>query len=489
MLLRLCQLKSLLLLISLTSCSWWSKVDYEDRVIDSTAKWFKVSDEHKIQDAEGNVPTHLFYDIDPDFNKNDQFANVVILNTTTSPYAFNIDLTSGQRYFTHAYCKQKDAWGTRSGTFYRPSFHLGFIPRSLDQLGDPQKVIVFGKDRFSSTINKNYFNVRIIGAYVEQHCPSGNCLDRGTWLSRLVFVGVDPKEYEDIINIESFKKVFDWNEISAEIENIDGRNGFRDRTFPATKAGALIEFNEAFEYFDKRSLKFPQQELGKIQKSCHALYDAFWDEVGEVREEDKPAKTPAELSAKLKLRQDLKSRGIPVGFSTRLQRFVKKYNKDISTCEKFVYHGNINKNPEKFWFLSYMGMFFRLHEEGHFFDCKRKTWQKNFLGKDGQKGYDLQTGIVQCSTKDIDRAMDYLGNYLKGLKGSSSQYYSFIDYDNHFFGTHQKMYTWLKRKNMIFECTIDPNKNYQKAFDVFPEDAQWKHRDVIDLESDSKIIY
>lgn len=488
MLLRLCQLKSLLLLLTLASCSWWGKEDFADKITES-AKWFKVNSEHTIVDHEGNEPIHLFYDIDPEFNKNDHYANVVILSTANAPYAFNINLTSGQRYFSHAYCKEKDAWGTRSGTFNRPSYHVGFIPKSLDQLGEPQKVIVIGRDRFTPTINKNYFNVKIVGAYVEQQCPEGNCLDRETWLSRLVFVGVDPVEYESVKDIASLQEKVDWPEVVAELENVDGRNGFQDRSFPAVKVGNLIEFPEAYEYFDKRSIKFSQEELQKVQKSCHALYDAFWYEVGEVREEDKPAKTPAQLSAKLKLRQDLKARGIPVGFSTRFRMFVKKYHKDISTCEKFVYHGNINKNPEKFWFLSYMGMFFRLHEEGHYFDCKRKTWQKNYLTKDAQKGYELVEGIVQCSTQDIDRAMDYMGNYLKGLKGNSTQYYSFIDYDNHVFGTHQKIYSWIKRKNMTFDCSKDPNKNFLKAFNTFPEDAQWKKRDVSDLESDSKIIY
>jgi hypothetical protein len=489
MLLRLCQFKilSLILLLGTSSCSWWHKSDYKEKDF-SRNKWFNVNEGHSIRDAEGNPELHLFFDINPDIRQHEQLANVVILNPANSPYAFALNLSSGQRFFSHAHCKQKDIWHERSGTFDKPSYSVAILPRSLDQLGEPQKVLVFGKEHLSQA-DKNSATVKFVGAYVEQTCPEGNCSTRGNWLSRLVFIAVDPSDYPEVSDTQSFEKKFPWKDIAAQIENVDGRNGFEGRSFPALRAGKLIAFTEAFDYFSKRSLQFSPAELSKIQNSCYALYDSFWSEVGDVREEEKPAKNAEELSAKLKLRAELKKRNIPVGFSTRLRIFVEKYHKDIYTCEKFVYHGNINKDSEKFWFLSYMGMFFRLHEEGYFFNCAQKTWMKNYISSEGKKTYDLKTDIDQCSTADIDRAMDYLGNFLKTLKHNSTTYYSFIDYDNHPFGTHQKIYSWLKRRNMSFECSEDPNPAYKKAFHVFPEDARWKHRDIQDVESDLKIIY
>lgn len=497
MLLRLCQLKSPVLgLISLTllsSCSWRKHDGSGANELLTTFpnKWFSQSSSHSIVNSQNEPQPHILFDTTPEFNATERTVNVVLSTVEGSDHAYAIDLNSGQRYYTHTYCKQKDVWNNYSGTINRPVFSIGQMPRVLDQLGDSQKVIVWSKrSSFFDTAYSNFHKVRLVGAYVEQICPDGNCLGKSNWLSKLVFVGVDAEDnsLKGVNNITDFKKTFDWEKSKAVLENIDGRNFIGDMTYPATRVGQLIEYPEAFDYFKKRSIFLTDVELKKIQKGCHILYDRLWTEVGQEREEDKPVKDAKELNEKVKLREKLKKEKKPIGFAQRFTAFTRKYYNEVSTCEKFVYHGNINLDREKFWFLSYVGLYYRLHREGYYFDCRSKIWQRNILNDQGQPVYDLKRDIEFCREQEFDQAMDYLPNFLKGLK-SERDYFRFVDYDNHSFGTHRKMYSWVKVKSRKFDCANDPNTTVKKDLNVFPEDVNWKERNVKDYASREKIIY
>ena len=495
MLLRLCQLKSpvLILLLSLGSCSFWKKsIDDHELMTNYSSQCFNTTPEHSLIVREGKPVHHLFYDVEPDFKRENGLSNIIITTPAYSRHAYHVDLNSGQRHYDHTYCPQKDVWHEQSGAFDRPPFAIGYMPRALDQLGEPQKVIVFGDAEMpNDLLDYNYFRVRIVAAYVEQVCPEGNCVGRDNWLSRLVFVAVDPhdKNMSKVSNKEDFAQKFDWKKMSGYLENIDGRNSIGSNGFPAIRVKSLINFEEAYDYFKKRSIYFTEAELKKIQTGCHTLYNRLWTDVGEERVEDKPAKTDAELKTKLALRSELRKKKKPVGFAARLREFTKKYHSEVATCERFVYHGNINHNSDKFWFLSYMGMFYRLHKEGQVFDCHKKHWKKNTLDQAGNPVYDINKGMEFCEDRDIDVAMDYLSNFLKTLNSSQPPNYRFIDYDTHVFGTHRKLYSWTKTKTNKFECSDDPNVQIQKALPIFPEDTTWKKRDVRDAESQLKIIY
>lgn len=494
MLLRLSQLKSLvlILLLSLEGCSFRSKkIDDRELMTNFSSHWFTANQEHSLNDTEGKTVHHLFYDVKPDFRRENGSANIIITTPANSRHAYHVDLNSGQRHYDHTYCPQKDVWHTESGSFDRPPFSIGYMPRTLDQLGDPQKVIVFGdSDMPNELLDNNYFNVRVVAAYVEQVCPEGNCVGRDNWLSRLVFVAVDShdKSLSQIKNKDTFSKKFDWSKLKAYLENIDGRNSMGIEGFPAIRVRPLISFEEAYDYFIKRSITFTDPELKKIQSGCHTLYERLWTDVGEVRIEDAAAIKDADILAKMKLKDELKKQKLPIGFVARLQNFTKKYYSEMGTCERFVYHGNINKNREKFWFLSYMGMYYRLHKEGQYFSCRHKNWMKNTIDDAGKPVYDFKQGIMDCTDRDIDTAMDYMANFLKMLNGSQPPNYRFIDYDTHGFGTHRKIYSWIKTKTNKFECSEDPNLAIQKALPIFPEDVAWKKRDVQEAEDATKII-
>lgn len=496
MLLRLCQLKSLgpliLILLFTSSCSWWrDDLSGSDLIHIFDNKWFSVNKEHSLVNPDGEPAPHLFFDTTPEFKSEDRTVNTIVMVPAGSQYSYSIDLSSGQRYFSHKYCKQKDVWNLYSGTIGKPYFSIGYIPRVLDQLGEPQKVIIFSKKSgYAENAATNYHKVKIAGAYVEQVCLEGNCLGKSNWLSRLVFIAVDSEDkgLVDIKTTQDFKSEFDWSQAKAYLENIDGRNFMGDNRYPAIRVSKLIEYEDAFDYFKNRAIFMTDKEIKKIQSGCLSLYEKLWDDVGKVRPEDAGAKTIEELNAKLKLREKLRDNRKSVGFAARLRKFTKKYFNEVSTCEKFVYHGNINLNREKFWFLSYMGIFYRLHKDGYYFDCRRKTWQRNVFNRDGKLSYDIKDGIDDCDNGDIDRAMEYMPNFIKSLKGER-EFYRFVDYDNHPFGTHQKMYSWVKMKNRRFECSGDDNEEIQKEMRVFPEDTNWIQRDVKDISEKLKIIY
>lgn len=494
MLLRLCQLKSpsfLLILALLSSCSWKKKhTDAPELLTTFPNQWFSVNPEHSLRDTQGKPQSHIYFDTYPDFTSREGEVNVVVATPANSQHAYQFDLNSGQRYYDHTYCPQKDVWN-EGGVVNLPPFSIAYIPRVLDQLGEPQKVIVWSKRKeVSETAGKNYLKVRLVGAYVEQICPEGNCVGKGNWLSKLVFLGIDTNDefYSSVRTLEDFKGRIDWDKARTHLANIDGRNFVGEKTFPAIRVGELIAFEDAFDYFRKRSIFLNDKELKKIQKGCHALYDALWEEVGKFRPEDKPANTIEELRSKLKLRENLRKQKVPVGFAERLRVFTKKYFKEISTCEKFVYHGNINKDPEKFWFLSYMGIYFRLHREGYAFSCKNQIWTRNILNDQGNPVYDITREINECKEADIDKAMDLLPNFLTTMK-NEKEYYKFIDYDNKTHGTHNKLYAWVKVKARRFECSHDPNAGIIKDTKVFPEDVTWKNRHVRDIADTEKIIY
>ena len=137
---------SLVLTVLLLSCSSQKKSreqEAEELISIYEPKWFSVSEKHSLRDREGRIQPHLFFDLSPEFAEKEQLANIVVTTAENSHLAYNVDLISGQRYYAHSYCNQSDVWNQKSGTFGRPYFSIAYMPRVLDQMGEPQKVIVF----------------------------------------------------------------------------------------------------------------------------------------------------------------------------------------------------------------------------------------------------------------------------------------------------------------------------------------------------------
>jgi hypothetical protein len=446
-------------------------------------KWFSSNDEHYFSETNGLRAPHLFFDIAPEFSMNSRLVNAVIVTPEKSSHEYQVDLVSGQRYFYQNYCKDDSL-----------SFSIGYIPRILDQLGGPQKVIVFGNpQKILRTMDYSYFRVRLIGAYIESFCPEGYCEDKSSWLSRLVFIAVDSADdsYDKINSIERLAYEMEWKKVKNELLRIQGANKGQLSKNEFFRIGELLNFNDSFEFFKKHSIVMTKNELEKIQTSCTALYEKLWKEVGVDRAEDRPVKTISKLNEKIKLIQELKSKGLPVGFAQRFQRFTKKYFNEMTTCNRFVYAGNLQKNPEKFWFLNFIGFFYKLHREGYYFDCVHNSWQRNVFNNRGALVYDFREDIDKCDEGDIDSAMSLFPTFLRSLRENNKDFYRFIDYDNHTYGTHKKLYSWVKMSSRQVQCGEDEvfTSETLSGVDMFPDDVKWIPRKTNDIQSDMKIIY
>jgi hypothetical protein len=150
--------------------------------------------------------------------------------------------------------------------------------------------------------------------------------------------------------------------------------------------------------------------------------------------------------------------------------------------------GNVNENPERFWFLSYMQIYMQLHKDGYFYDCRGKSWLLNTKPSKGERVYDLKKDLFLCSDEEIDQAFSYLGVALKNLRTEAPFSYRFIDYDNHEMGTHQKIYSWVKEKNRAFTCNEIEYKKMLKTLPIMPIEAQWKKRFHKDKRTEMGII-
>ncbi len=486
MLARLCQLKTLVILLVLcTGCSWKNnkKTNAGDELMtmisDSKQSERKVDPEYIWENTNGDEQSNLFFDIQNKFNRAGLLVNVVVLNPANTKNQYEIDLQSGQRYFDHEWCSTKDAWKKYSGELGDIPFSVGIIPGALDLLGTPQKVIIFGGEgKFKSLQDQNFFKIQLLGSVVQQICVEGNCLGKRNWPSRLIFIGIDPEDssMKDIKNINDLKEKLDFKKFKAFIENHEGINKVGSKEFPAASMGDFIGFEPTFNFQKRYSLNIDQTEREKMVKSCHAIYDKAWRDVGVKTVFDLPSKTTEELKAKIKIRSEWKKAGIPVEFHERFRAYSIKYATHFVTCMKFVRFPSVNMNPKKFWFLSDIGIFYTLHSDGHYYDCSRKTWTRNTLNNRGDLVYDFKTGIYDCSTLDIDQAFNYLGPYLSSLKGTQKFYYKFLDYDSHPQGTHAKIYSWVKYRKFESSCSSKINEQVLKKSQVMPLDHKWDQR-------------
>src|SRR5690606_24579898 len=141
---------------------------------------------------------------------------------------------------------------------------------------------------------------------------------------------------------------------------------------------------------------FKGSDLLNVQKTCHKLYDELWTQVGEVRLEDLPAKNAEEVKHKMEVINLLQSNKEHVGFQERFRTFSESHYQDMLTCSKFIYSGNINRNNEKFWFISYVKAFYLLYQQGYYYDCSANAWRRNSIKKDGDYLYTVVGTLKEC---------------------------------------------------------------------------------------------
>lgn len=431
--------------------------DYVDSLVSKiTPKWYSNSGQFNLADAMGGIKPHMFYDVDPDISYKNATLNFVALTPQNYPTEQKIDLSSGQIHLAKRFCSQEDAWKEYKSLVKLPPYTAGFVPRILDQINMPQKIIVFGQDAYyQKHFLTNQFDARVVGGYIEQICPNRGCTDPKSWLSRLVLVGVQRgnSDYKEVKNLNDLKKKVDWMYVKAFVGNSSGKNRIAGKFYPAYRMGAEISTSQALAFLEKNSKFFSEKELSKMKTGCHTLYDIVWEDLTDPKEER------AKLS-----------------FDKRFQENLKKYGSEFVTCSKYVYKTSINQDAQRHWAMAFIEAYYRLDEMGFYYDCQRNGWSTNPVGSDGKRIYDHTEKFRFCNEGSIDEAMATIIRFVEIINRSDREGFRYIAYDGGSLGTHNKIYSWVDMDNKVLECTKDENGDHFKdKLSTFPKDMRWKN--------------
>jgi hypothetical protein len=443
-------------------------------------RWFTAVDRFALLDQNKKPVAHRFFDVKPFRNIKLKTLNTVIVTPEGSDYLNQIDLPSGQIFTDKKFCSQVDEYKKVNTSVFKPNFSIGILPRVLDQLNLPQKVIVFGSGKYFKKYHlTHHFDVRVVGGYIERTCPYGGCFRTDQWLSRLVLVGVQNgnQDLSSIQSIKDIQKKYDWKYSQAFIENGEGKNMLAGKFYPRKKMGALVGANEALKYIDKNSTIFTIDKLKKMRMSCFKLYDHLWKDLSSVNASAKKASTAKEIREKaidIKLK---KKKGIrDFSFSRRFSRNIKKFGDQFKTCSKYIYSSNINDDPKRHWLFAYMTSFYKLQELGYAYNCSSKSWDANPIISKGRRMRSLQAQFSNCVSGDLDRAFEFAPIVLDNIRKKRILSYRYIDYDKGLTGTHLKIYNWVKERPGVMSCSSEADRDYNLNKRVFPLDIKWERR-------------
>jgi hypothetical protein len=468
---------------------------YDIPKINKRTKWFKGNNQFSLTDKHGNFPLHPFFDYAPNADLQRGTINFFITTPENSEYSYGFDLVSGRSYRRNKYCAQEDIWKKYDSELERPNFSNGIVPRSLDQLGKPQRIIVFGKSGYFFPYSSNepkLESVRVVGGVVEQFCKNFPCTTRDKWLSRLVLVAVkveDPR-FAKVRTLASLKKIVDWGYTKAFLENGQGRTFEGDKQLPAYRIVGSSGPKNALNFSIDNGYIFSEQAIESMKNSCHKLYRFIWQHQKDIREfnrqkdlrgKDKGPKINKYLGTfrESEFRDDPKSgsnevRGIKRSFAVFMNIFYEKYSGRYKTCQKYVRASNLTRNTERHWFFALFEAFSKLEDIGFIYKCNRKAWIENPLLSNGKFMYSPKKERKRCTNAELDRAFDMAVTIFSGLQRSNSEHYYYVQYDQGKGGSHQRLYSWIHHNGKRLGCFNSGEKEY-RARDklVFPRDINW----------------
>lgn len=441
-------------------------------------KWFQVNEKFALSKTYEGEPVHMFYDMNPDVDTDNLSINFIAVTPEESEVVYGLDLLSGQHYTKKLYCPQNDVWNSYKDLIYKPPFTMGVIPKVLDNLGGPQKIIVFGnKEYYLENFLNNVHDARIIGGYIEQYCPKGACLKLDDWIKRLVLIGVQQgySDYENVTSIEQLQKKTNWASVEAFIQNGQGKNKVASRYYPGYRIGAYFDAKKSFEYFKKNSVYLTNKKLLSIRNSCYMLYDKIWNEVGKDSDFEKEIRKINSFDEREKYLANHKLTKKSLFYHRFKEHFAKEYSA-YNTCVKYIYPSNINYDSNRHWFFAYYSAIHYLNNLGYSFDCLRGIWVENSVRSDGKREINIRNQFRECSAKKIDTAFEKSVLYLNLLRKKELNSFRYVDYDRGSLGTHSKIYSWVKTENKVFECSKSSSTKFAQDLQSFPRDVKWRRR-------------
>ncbi len=461
--------------------------------------WMATEKLYNDRNFDGEFLIHPFFDLVPFASETDNSINFIRTTPIGSLSKYEIDLRSGKLYRSHNFCDQEDVWKKYSGTIYRPPYSEGFVPRLLDQLGTPQRIVVFGKERYFQKYEvtpTRSQRVRVIGGVLLQYCTTYPCRGYNKWQSRLLLIGVNPldPEFKEVKNLNQLKKIVNWDEAVAFIQNSNGRKLSGSVPRPSYRIVGNIGPREAFKIALDKGHLFKFDEMKTIRNSCHALYDHIWNNIRAIRKNGEAKMTGKELTpvnrkkvvAKLDTfsgnvlsaevteapRSEVRQKELEISdFSVFFKNFYTKYKDRYKTCQQFVRDTSINADKERMWFFAYLTSFFNTEDSGYIYSCSGRAWIKNPITTSGKRLYSFEKRMRSCTSSELDSAFDTSINIQAGLSSSFQEHFRFIQYDHGGGASHQKMYTWIHDLGDGYIC----DQKRRSALPVFPQDVNWKN--------------
>jgi hypothetical protein len=485
-----CQFILAVILLAQGGCSWRKSRPDDSSILSRVeAVWFAQDKNIRLANWHGEPQPHLFFDPLPELNPSMSHINFLPLHVAGTEKFYDLDVLSGQRHFSHFMCSQPDAWKKDGNISGITSYTTGIVPRHFDQLNRPQRVIVFGGESVFRIDEPVTYRARIVGAVVEQICPSGKCSGPKEWTGRMVLVGVYDREekWKNVKTIQQLGEIVDWEKVRNQLENLNGRNQVADKQYPAVKVGRLIDPQSAMEFMLKRSVVLTGQELVGMKRSCTKIYQQLWEEVGKETILDLPVKTTEQAKAHAKELEALKKLKKPTYFNQRLGSFIRKYHNELHTCSRLVYPGNPNENQKKTKFIHWISMFMSLHKNGWAYNCRGRSWGMTNYGKEAVD--DLLSYLPSCTVREIDFAMKYLPPFLRSLRGTTGERWRYVGWDEHAHGSHSKIEAWVSVPDRAFACKNDPNKKIRESWSEIPEGVLWDERYNPNDFKDSEYIF
>lgn len=490
-------MKKTLILCLILLFAGCAKRTHKIESVSARPSWMATDALYNDRNFYGEYLIHPFFDLVPFSSKVDNSMNFVMTTPVGAQSKYEIDLRSGRLYRKHNFCSQEDIWKKYTGTINRPPYTEGIIPRLLDQLGSPQKIIVFGKSRYFHKFEiapTRSQRVRIVGGVLLQYCNSYPCRGYNKWQSRILLVGVSPTdpEFKKINNLNQLKKVVDWDESVAFIQNSNGRKLSGNEPRPSYRIVGNIGPKEAFKISLSKGHLFNFDEMKTIRSSCQALYDYTWKTVKAIRSYEVHNKLskdmPEKNITKVKVSTDTFSGNVVSAerlddrsdavlqkemeikdFAYFFKHFYLKYKDRYKTCQQFVRDTSINSDKERMWFFSYLTSFFNTEEAGYMYSCSRTAWVKNPVTNSGERLYSLKKSIKNCTTRELNTAFDMSINIQAGLSSSSQDHFRFIEYDHGNGASHQKIYSWVRDLGDGYVC----DKDRRQKLSIFPQDVNW----------------
>lgn len=470
--------------------------------IDAVPVWFKMDQRFSPKNSKDELYPHPFFDLAPFVSVSERSFNFYPLTPEGSKAIYDLDLISGKKFMREELCSQKDVWEKYKKKIEYPPFTEGIVPRLLDITGLPQRVLVFGMEKFYKTLkadNIRSFRVRVVGGVVLQYCsfyPCNNDLRR--WLSRPILLAVDLEDpgVHDIFDIGDLKKKYDWEYLEAYMQNAYGRtivgSGEGALEFPAYRLLKPLSAPKALGFVLKRGHIFSFDELKSLRQQCHRLYDYLWNSSEKIHYYQANPKKRSQLNptASQKL-EDLKKGVVSseilekeavgvesLDFKKLFLDFEKKYRTDYNLCIKYVPAANITENPQRFWFFSYIQAFFELDALGHIYDCAKASWIPNPLDSEGKRAFNFSAKLQNCGQGQLERGIEKAPGYLQGAYQSNLEHIRFLEYDNDRAGTHQKIYSWIYYNGKNLSCVDEAEQKVAAHRKIkresFPDDVRWK---------------